>query len=160
MARQQSRDQPEEKSSHQQATVNSVSKEIVEQPGYSLRPAEDRDHLAEQQPDSLEEQDDRPEVECMDLDSSENIELAYIDDAPVPEDDLEVNDETTLAEEKTPERPDNTAKKKREFIFQYKVDHIIQVRFCLLKESVHRSSKMQTHQRKSNVVAHQLMGIQ
>ena len=122
MSQQQSRDQPEEKSSHQQATVNSVSKGIVEQPGYSLRPAEDRD-LAEQQPDSLEEQNDRPEVECADLDSSENVELPFIDDEVVPEDDLEGNDETTLAEEKTPERPDNTAKKKSESIFQYKADN-------------------------------------
>ena len=91
-----------------------------EQPGYSLRPAEDRD-LAEQQPDSLEYQDDRPEVECMDLDSSENVELPFIDDEAVPEDDLDDDDdEATQAEEKSPERPDNTAKKKSECVIQYK----------------------------------------
>lgn len=96
-----------------------MSKEFDAQPGYSLRPAEDRE-LAEQQPDSLEDQDDRPEVECMDLDSSGNVELAFIDDEAVPEDDLEDDDEITQAEEKSPERPDNTAKKKSESIFQYK----------------------------------------
>ena len=63
--RQHSRDQPAEESSPKQANMNSASKEFAEQPGYSMRPAEDRG-ITEQQPDSLEEQDDRPQVECTD----------------------------------------------------------------------------------------------
>ena len=99
-------------------SMNNASKEFDEQSGYSVRPVEDRD-MAEQQPDSLDEQDDRPQVECTDLDSSENVELPFIDDEAASEDDLD-DDETTLAEEKSPERPDNTAKKKGEFVFLYK----------------------------------------
>lgn len=101
--------------------MNSASKVFDEQPGYSLRPAESRDiHMAEQQPDSLEDQDDRPQVECTDLDSSKNIELPFIDDEAVPEDDLD-DDETTLAEEtESMEQPENTAKKKSGFIFNCK----------------------------------------
>ena len=113
---QHSKDQPAEESSPRRVSMNDASKEFDEQPGYSLRPAENRD-MDEQQPDSLEEQDDRPQVECTDLDSSEAVELPFINDEVVPEDDLD-DDETTLAEEKSPERPDNTAKKKSEFVFQ------------------------------------------
>ena len=62
--------------------------------------------MAEQQPDSLEEQDDRPEVECMDLESSMNVDLPFLDDEVVSEDD-----EANLTEETTAQQPANTAKK-------------------------------------------------
>ena len=117
---QQDRAQPTEGHSLEQTSINDVNKEFDEQPGYSLRPAESRDlHVAEQ-PDSLEDQDDRPEVECVDLDSSENVELPFIDDEAVPEDDLD-DDDATLAHvaETSMERPENTAKKKSELVFQY-----------------------------------------
>ena len=58
-------DQPAEESSPEQANLNSASKEFAEQPGYSMRPAEDRS-IAEQQPDSLEEQAHRAQVKCTD----------------------------------------------------------------------------------------------
>ena len=113
---QQSRRQPAEECSPEPVCIQDARKEIDEQPGYSLKPAENRD-MDEQQPDSLEEQDDRPQVECTDLESSAPVELAFINDEEVPEDDLD-DDEPTLAEERTPERPDNTAKKKSEFLLQ------------------------------------------
>ena len=114
---QHSKDQPAEESSPRRVSMNDASKEFDEQPGYSLRPVENQG-MNEQQLYSLEEQDDRPQVECTDLDSSETVELPFITDEAVPEDDLDDN-ETTLAEKKSPERPDNTAKKKSEFVFQY-----------------------------------------
>lgn len=110
---QQDRGFPAQLSSPRRESVNS---EFNEQPSYSLRPAENRDlHMAEQ-PESLEEQDDRPWVdpECMDLDSSENVELPCIDDEVVPEEDLD-DDEASLAEQSSPEQPENAAKKKSEF---------------------------------------------
>ena len=114
---QQSRRQlPVEECSPERVGMNDESKEFDEQPGYSLKPAENRD-MDEQQPDSLEEQDDRPQVECTDLELSAPVELPFINDEVVPEDDLD-DDEPILAEEKTPERPENTAKKKSEFVLQ------------------------------------------
>ena len=115
--RQQRRQQAAEETSSKQVNRSTASEEFDEQPGYSLRPAENRD-MDEQQPDSLEYQDDRPQVECIDLESSETFELPFINDEAVPEDEL-ADDEITLEEEKSPERPDNTAKKKSEFILQY-----------------------------------------
>ena len=72
--------------------------------------------MDEQQPDSLEDQDDRPQVECTDLESSETVELPFINDEVVPEDELD-DDEMDLSEEKSPVRPDNTAKKNGKFVF-------------------------------------------
>ena len=113
--RQQSRQQAAEETSRTQVNMSTASEEFDEQPGYSLRPAENRD-MDEQQPDSLEDQDDRPQVECTDLESSETVELPFINDEVVPEDELD-DDEMDLSEEKNPVRPDNTAKKKGKFVF-------------------------------------------
>ena len=113
--RQQSRQQAAEETSRTQVNMSTASEEFDEQPGYSLRPAENRD-MDEQQPDSLEDQDDRPQVECTDLESSETVELPFINDEVVPEDELD-DDEMDLSEEKSPVRPDNTAKKKGKFVF-------------------------------------------
>ena len=115
--RQQSRQQAAEETSPKQVNMSTASEEFDEQPGYSLRPAENRD-MDEQQPDSLEYQDDRPQVECIDLESSETVELPFINDEVVPEDELD-DDEKDVEEEKGPEQPDNTAKKKSELILQY-----------------------------------------
>lgn len=54
------------------------------------------------------------------MDSSKNIELPFIDDEAVPEDDLD-DDETTLTgETESLEQPENTAKMKSGFIFKSK----------------------------------------
>ena len=113
---QQSRCQPVEECSPERVDMKDASKH--EQPGYSLKSEESQD-LTEQHPVSLEDQDDRPYVECADLDSSSAIVLIpFTAGEIVPEDDLD-NDETILTEEKTPERPYNTAKKKSEFLLQF-----------------------------------------
>lgn len=96
-----------------------TSKETDEPPNYSLRPAESRGLHAEQQPDSTEEQDDRPWVdpECMDLDSLDNVEVTHIDNVVVPEDDLDDDDEeTSLVGRLSPENPESIDKKKSEFL--------------------------------------------
>ena len=126
--RQQSRQQVEE--TPKQVNMSTAREEFDEQRGYSLRPAENRD-MDEQQPDSLEYQDDRPQVECIDLESSETFELTFINDEVVPEDELD-DDEITLEEEKGPERPDNTAKKKSELILQYtKFKSLLRGKSCM-----------------------------
>ena len=114
--RQQTRQQTAEEASPKKVNMSAAREEFDEQPGYSLRPAENRD-MDEQQPDSLEDQDDRPQVECIDLESSVTFELTFINDEVVPEDELD-DEEITLEEEKGPERPDNTAKKKSEDVIE------------------------------------------
>lgn len=42
--------------------------------------------------------DDRPQVECMDLDSTENVQLPFIDDDAAPEDDLDDDEANEQAE--------------------------------------------------------------
>lgn len=128
--RQQTRQQTAEEASPKQVNMSAASEEFDEQPGYSLRPAENRD-MDEQQPDSLEDQDDRPQVECTDLESSETVELPFINDEVVPEDELD-DDEMNLSEEKSPERPDNTAKKKSKLILQYtKFKSLLRRKTCM-----------------------------
>lgn len=87
------------------------------QPGYSLRLAANQDlHLAEQQPDSLDEQDDRPVVQCTDLESSVIGEIPFIDDEAV-------SDEAPLGlvEDNSAEQAGirSTAKAKSEFVIHY-----------------------------------------
>ena len=101
------------------ASMEYTSEKLDKPPNYSRKPAESQDlHMAEQQPEPTEEQNDRPWVdpECMDLDTSDNhVELASIDDEVVPEDDLDDDDETSLVGRSSPDDPESTAKKKREF---------------------------------------------
>ena len=74
--------------------METVSKEFDEQPGYSERYVDNRDvdHFVPEQTDSLVDQDNRPEVECKDLDSEDtrrwNVVHPFIHDETVPEDDL------------------------------------------------------------------------
>lgn len=106
MPSQQNRGQPAECSSLGQASKNDMNEESDGQIGYSMRQMDNRDldrFIPECEPDSLEEQIDTPQVECMDLDSAEAVELPYINDEAVPEDDLE-DDERTLTKERNPER--------------------------------------------------------
>ena len=73
--------------------------------------------IEERQPDRLEEQNDRPEVECTDLESSETVELPFISNEAVPEDAVDVDD-TTLEWRKGAEQPNSTTvEKQSEFIF-------------------------------------------